>query len=103
MLFRVRTDPFLYCTVAAIVYFFRPVAVNIYTPSDVALVTLAAYVSYKYWIRIRWKREDELSVLEATFFIDVAKPSTIDTVDTIVYFMPSFFRRFIYLIFYLAK
>ena len=48
MLFRVRTGPFLYCTVAAIVCFFRPVAVNIYTPSDVALVTLAAYVSCKY-------------------------------------------------------
>ena len=44
MLFRVRTGPFLYCTVAAIACFFRPVAVNIYTPSDVALVTLAAYI-----------------------------------------------------------
>ena len=44
MLFRVRTGPFLYCTVAAIACFFRPVAGNIYTPSDVALVTLAAYV-----------------------------------------------------------
>ena len=44
MLFRVRTGPFLYCTVAAIACFFRPVAVNIYTPSGVELVTLAAYV-----------------------------------------------------------
>ena len=48
MLFRVRIDPFLYCTVAAIACFFRPVAVSIYTPSDVTLVTLAAYVSCKY-------------------------------------------------------
>ena len=46
MLFRVRTGPFLYCTVAAIACFFRLVAVNIYTPSDVALVTLAAYMYY---------------------------------------------------------
>ena len=44
MLFRVRTGPILYCTVAAIACFFRPVAVNIYTPSDGALVILAAYV-----------------------------------------------------------
>ena len=44
MLFRVRIGPFLYCTVAAIACFSRPVAMNIYTPSDVALVTLAAYV-----------------------------------------------------------
>ena len=44
MLFRVRNGPFLYCTVAEIACFFRPVAVNIYTPPDVALVTLAAYV-----------------------------------------------------------
>ena len=48
MLFRVHTGPFLYCTVAAIACFFRPVAVNIYTPSDVALVTLAAYVPYRH-------------------------------------------------------
>ena len=40
---------------------------------------------------------------KTTFFIDVAKPSTIDTVGTIVYFMPSFFLRFFYFIFYLAK
>ena len=48
MLFMVLTGLFLYCTVAAIACFFCPVAMNIYTPSDVALVTLAAYVvSYK--------------------------------------------------------
>ena len=39
MLFRVRTGPFLYCTVVAISSGCRE-----YIPSDVALVTLAAYV-----------------------------------------------------------
>ena len=34
------------------------------------------------------EREDELGVLEATFFIDVAKPSTIDTVG--MYYLLSF-------------
>ena len=47
MLFRVRSGPLLYFTVAAIACFFCPVAVKMYKPSDVTLATLAAYVSCK--------------------------------------------------------
>ena len=61
MLFRVGTGPFLYCTLA----------------SHLSLLRYMYHVNTEF---AYGEREDELSVLEATFFIDVAKPSAIDTV-----------------------